>query len=95
MAGYIILPTFAFGQLMRNFKLVNEKSFENTYGALYQGLKTKNGRKVLAEPIVFLLRRIFIAWVVIYGRDLFFFMQINLVFAVSILQIATPYIVDS
>ena len=42
-----------------------------------------------------MLRRIFVAWVVIYGKDLFFVMQINLIFAATILQIAIPYIVDS
>jgi len=67
MAGYLLIPAIAIIQLLRNFDLAEEKGFKNRFGALYEGLDTRKGRQILLEPIVFIARRIFVAWIVIYG----------------------------
>ena len=92
--GYIFIPLLAFFQLMRKFSLVNEKGFKKTYGALYENLDTRKGKKVLLEPFSFLFRRVFIAFIVIYGNVPFIW-QITMVFVILIIHTAIPFLVQS
>lgn len=52
-----------------NFEKANDKKFRIRYGYIYEGLAVNRGRKVLAEPFIFLLRRLLIAYLIVYKYD--------------------------
>lgn len=52
------------------------KKFKRSCGAMYKGLDIKNGRKVLFQPISFLLRRFHLAILLIYFTNQTFMYQV-------------------
>lgn len=52
-----LLPFAILIYLFRNFSKVHNHDFKLKYGKLYEKLKVENGQWVLAEPLVFFLRR--------------------------------------
>ena len=53
----VFLPIMFIWRLSRNFEQLNEVELKRKYGALYEELKLKAGKKVLWNPSFFLLRR--------------------------------------
>ena len=70
-AAYILIPTFTLAKLLINFEQVRDRDFSAKFGAFYDGLSLKNGKKVLLEPVAFLARRIFLAFLIIYSTKTF------------------------
>lgn len=64
---YVLVPIYTLTRIILNFDKVKDKDFIARFGELYGRLTIKNGRKVLLEPITFLIRRIFLVFLVIYG----------------------------
>ena len=72
-ALYVLIPFFSLVKLMLNFEKVklNQKSEMANFNSLFKGLNVKNGRKVLLEPIMYLVRRIFLVIMIINGPKIF------------------------
>lgn len=72
-ALYVLIPFFSLVKLMLNFEKVklNQKSEMANFNSLFKGLNDKNGRKVLLEPIMYLVRRIFLVIMIINGLKIF------------------------
>ena len=88
---YIIIPTYSLIKLLFKFdqlKVFSKDHFKR-FGALYEGLAVKNGRKVMLEPIAFLIRRIFLAILVVFGSKTFIWQMIPLLLSNLIIMIIT------
>lgn len=42
------------------------------YDFIYQALKLKSGKKVLIQPLLFLLRRIYFAYLLVASKETFY-----------------------
>ena len=71
---FLILPIFVIYKLCRNFHRLEDKDFEEKYGSLYEGLKTKN-RSAIFFSVNFIMRRILFA-VLATGVNDFVWLQI-------------------
>lgn len=67
----MVFPIFVLTFYCRNFARWSDESFEEKYGAIFEGLKT-NSRASLAYPIVFVLRRIVLVFTAVVTDNLFF-----------------------
>lgn len=86
---YVLIPLFTLVKLCRNFDQIKEKEFSAQFGALYDDLAVKNGKKVLLEPIAFLLRRVFLAFLIIYGTKVFIWQMTAIFVSTLIVMIIT------
>ena len=57
----ILVPFIFTVHLCRNSKELHKKKWFESYGAFYQGLDTRVGKKFLAVPVFFLIRRAMLA----------------------------------
>ena len=64
---YVAVPIFAIKSILKDFHLAGTKEMKATYGALYEGKAIRKGRKVLWEPIYFIMRRLTMIFVVVYA----------------------------
>ena len=70
---YFILPVIVFYRVYSNFDQLDSKGMLTTYGSFYKDLAyKKHGKKVLAWPVSFLCRRVFMAAMVIYAANVSF-----------------------
>ena len=65
MIIYLAIPFGCLVIAMRNFSNLEQIQYLNRFGAFYEGLKLKNGKKVLSEPTLYLLRRLALALLVV------------------------------
>ena len=63
---YFVLPVIALAVVGAKWSKVRDKAFTETLGSLYENLALDKGRKVLLQPIYFLLRRLHFPILVIY-----------------------------
>lgn len=70
---YLVIPLYCFVRLFYNFDKAHEDDLAERIGFLYEGLAIKRGILVTLEPITFLLRRLVLAILVIYGTEIFFY----------------------
>ena len=68
---YILIPIIVFMSVMRYYKHLDTEYVKYKYGAFYEGLATKNGKKVFIQPIYFLLRRLYLTYLVVFGSEVF------------------------
>lgn len=80
--------------LLCYFDKIREKDFAERFEALYSGLQHKNGRIVLLEPIAFLVRRLIIASLIIFGTKVFFYQMMTLIMA-NLLVLCLPFVIKS
>lgn len=52
--------------LLVNFKKMNDPSFQNKFGAVYENIDPNAGKLVILEPITFLVRRLALCAIVVY-----------------------------
>ena len=64
-AIYLAIPFGCLVIVMRKFESLENMHYQRRFGAFYEGLKLKNGRKVLIEPTLYLLRRLALALLVV------------------------------
>ena len=69
---------------------LDSKEAKEKYGDLYLGLKTKE-RTALLSPVVFLLRRLFLAAIVVFWPDRSYFQIQTIIFKCSLVMIFTGY----
>lgn len=74
----MIFPAFVLFFYCKNFANWSNESFQERYGAVFEGLKT-DSRASLAYPIVFVLRRIILVFVAIVTDQLFFVQLLSMV----------------
>ena len=55
---YVVLPLYAYIKTMIRFEYLADKKMLESFGAFYEGRNLKRGRKVLLSPLMFLLRRL-------------------------------------
>lgn len=91
LVSYILIPAYTLIKLLYKFDelKVFSKDLFTSFGALYEGLAVKNGRKVLLEPIAFLTRRIFLAILVVFGSKTFIWQMIPLLLSNLVIMIIT------
>ena len=91
----IFLPLFVFIFLRQNFDDLGTRYMKEKFGSLYDGLKLKEGQKVLFEPIYFLFRRLLLALlVVVIDQALIwqiFLMSAQIVSSVILIGHVHPY----
>ena len=90
-ALYVLIPLYSLVNLLYNFKLVNRHEDEHfaRYGMLYKGLKISHGRWVLLEPLSFLVRRIFLPVLIIYGPKVLIWQMISIIGSNLLVMIIT------
>ena len=94
LVAYITIPLFTMIVLLCYFDKIREKDFAERFEALYSGLQHKNGRIVLLEPIAFLVRRLIIASLIIFGTKVFFYQMMTLIMA-NLLVLCLPFVIKS
>lgn len=52
--------------LFKKFEILGEAEIRRKFGVLYEGLNLEQGRKIIAVPTLFLLRRLTLCVVVVY-----------------------------
>ena len=72
-AAYMAIPLYCLIKVGVSFSERFLTMYKSVYGYLYEGLATHKGRVVLLHPTLFLLRRLFLATMVIYGTKVFIF----------------------
>ena len=65
MTIYILIPFGCLIIAFNNFDNLDKNQYKNRVGEIYDGLKIKNGKKVLSEPSFFFLRRLGMAGLVL------------------------------
>ena len=68
---YLIVPTFVFWTVLTKYHMLENSQFKERFGSSYADLDTKNGKKVLIQPIYFFLRRLYLTYLVMFGSDTF------------------------
>jgi hypothetical protein len=56
--------------LIKKFEILGEADIRRKFGVLYEGLNLKQGRKIIAVPTLFLLRRLTLCVVVVYQDNI-------------------------
>jgi len=65
------------------------------FGAFYEGLNEKRGKKILFHPVFYLVRRIGMAWLVIQESITPLIFQLLIVFGLSFTVMITPNMIES
>lgn len=65
---YILIPAALFSRVVYIFKQVDSDSTIKIYGATYDQLDTRKGPKVLVTKVMFLVRRVWLAFLIVFGR---------------------------
>lgn len=65
------------------------------YGSFFEGLETKNGKKVLIQPSYFLARRLYLSYLVIFGTSDVFIYQMAQITASTLFAGILPYLIHS
>lgn len=73
------MPVYTTIKVFFNFDDLKKAEMRKKYGALYLDLATKRGKRVLIQPIAFLVRRLLLAGLVVLGNDLSYVFQIAIV----------------
>ena len=60
------------------------KKVKKLYGAFYDGLATKNGKKVLIWPMYFLARRLYLTYLIIFGTEVFVYQMAQIMLSSAI-----------
>ena len=91
---YILIPIVVFIGATRYFKHVDSEYVKDKYGTFYEGLATKNGKKVLIQPIYFLLRRLYLNFLVMFGSTVFVYQMAQIMLSTAIAGFL-PYMIHS
>ena len=69
--GVIIMvsPGLVLWLTVRNFDQLDKKETKVRYGSIYSDLNLGNGRTVLLQPFIFMVRRLILAFAVVVCRD--------------------------
>ena len=81
--------------VMRNYLHLHDKQIKKKYGSYYEGLATKNGKKVLVQPMYFLARRLYLSYVVIFGGSTVFIYQMAQITVSTLFAGILPYMIHS
>ena len=68
---YLTLPVVILVGVLQNYRLIDTKQIKERYGSFYEGLATKNGKKVLIQPMYFLAMRLYLSYLVIFSTSIF------------------------
>ena len=92
---YFTVPVIVSLLLLYRFKSANDPQMLHRVGAFYSNLNYRSsGRKVLLQPVSFLVRRLHMAWLVIQGSRILWY-QISQVMAVTVFVVLLPYWLNS
>jgi len=81
-----VFPIWALWFYCRNFNKWEDEQFEERYGAAYEGLK-KDRRSAMGYPMIFMLRRFALVFVVTVGSE-HLFLQLIVMMLSSAIQVA-------
>ena len=74
--------------------MLENSQFMAHFGSSYADLDTKNGKKVLIQPIYFFLRRLYLTYLVMFGSDTFVYQMAQLMGSTLIAGVL-PYVLLS
>lgn len=75
---FFMIPTALLCFSCKRFKSLNKKSKLRKYGAFYWNINLNKGRAALSHPASFYLRRLFIAWVIVFGPQNYIFHALSI-----------------
>ena len=64
---YLSVPIFVLTKVLKNFSHLKDSQFQSRFGALYETKAIKRGKKTLLQPTSFLLRRVFLVFLIVFG----------------------------
>ena len=82
----LIFPVFVLVFYCKKFAKWSDESFQDKYGAIFEGLRTDR-RSSLAYPIIFVLRRFIFVFLAIVTKQ-YFFIQLFVMILISVGQVA-------
>ena len=88
-----MIPVISIIQLLINFEKTSDRKFTRKYGVLYANLDVKKGRQVILNRLVFLARRVFVAYIIVFGTKVFIY-QFMLMIGSQLLIVMSFYLVD-
>ena len=74
--------------------MVENSQFIARFGSSYADLETRNGKRVLIQPIYFFLRRLYLSYLVMFGSDTFVYQMAQLMGSTLIAGVL-PYVILS
>ena len=83
-----------FAAVLSRYDMIDNSHFKWRFGSSYADLETKNGKKVLIQPIYFFLRRLYLSYLVMFGSDTFVYQMAQLIGSTLIAGIL-PYMILS
>ena len=87
---FITIPWLLLAYLTYYFNSLESKVFLAKIGAFYNALKIKNGRKVLLNPVAFIVRRIWLSYLIVYSQSILI-TQMAQVFVMTLFVVLTDY----
>ena len=94
MTLYFFLHAYTFYITFTKFKMIRDKELMEKFGHFYDGIDTKQGKKVLLQPMTFLLRRLFMVYLIVYGTKTFTY-QMILVMASTMYTLIIMFVTNS
>ena len=92
-AVYTFIPFILLAYLLCIFNEISKSKIKARFGKIYEQLKLDNGRKVLMNPFFYLLRRLWLAFLVVYGKRILI-VQISQFFVMTGLVALANYQLD-
>ena len=80
--------------MMYHWDNLEEEKTKQKFGVLYENLNLKSGRGVILIPLTYLLRRLLLAYIVIYPHNLIFqyiIMMLTIIFQITIVGMIEPF----
>ena len=66
---YNVIPLVLLIRGIQLFHHGDKEYVTSTLGSIYRPLKVKNGRRVLVNPVAFIGRRLWLAWLIVYSSS--------------------------
>ena len=92
---YLVIPIICVILIIKNFYSIGKPEMRDRFGAFYEGLKVEKGRKILIDPVFYLLRRIGMAWLILQDTITPLMIQLMVVFAMSFVTMITSNILEA
>ena len=89
------LSVFFFSYLSIKYDDVFTGEMRRRFGVLYMGYKVWRGLRVLIDPMLFLIRRFFFAWLIMQQWTIKVALETDLTAITSILLLLNPYLIHS
>lgn len=76
MTVYIVIPFFVLLVVIRRFEQLQNVQVKRRFGLIYRGLNLKYGRIVTLWPLYYLVRRLYLPYVVVFGTGVFIYQMV-------------------